>query len=251
MSYKFTVYFNDEDIYSTRIWNSSGITDVTRYYGDSAYSEQGHTGTVNFEATPKYGCVIDRWYYRIGSEIYDESIPARESTDNPFVYSGTEDIVIRAAGIYEEPDEPDIPSVYIEKWSWSKSNGTATDTDVQNTYKVYIFPELYSTELFAHRVWNDMVEKVAEIRGAMGWSWDYTYADKDDTKMLYGDYFLYAYQFNSIRNNIETVGETLGIGTISDSRIPHPVYSDDDVLFSYFTTLTDYMNTCIDYLSGA
>lgn len=149
---------------------------------------------------------------------------------------------------YVEPDEPDIPSVYIEPWDWSKSNGTATDTDVQNTYMVYALPELYSTELFAHRVWNDMVEKVDEIRGVMGWDWDYTYAYKDDTKMLYGDYILYAYQFNSIRNNIEIVGNTLGIGKISDSQIPHPVYSGDDVLFSYFTTLTDYMNRCIDNL---
>lgn len=145
---------------------------------------------------------------------------------------------------WEEPDEPDIPSVYIEKWSWSKSNGTATEEDVQKTLLVHMFPSVYSTKYFSHKVWNDMVDKVAEIRGAMGWEWDSYYAYQDDTKMLYGDYHLYAYQFNSIRNNIELVGKHLDI----KSEIPHKVYSGDDVLVSYFTILTDYMNDCIDKL---
>lgn len=151
---------------------------------------------------------------------------------------------------WEEPDEPDEPSVNIEPWDWAKSNGTAREDAVLSTWLLYALPGVYNeTNLFSYQVWNDMVEKVAEIRGAMGWSWDEYYANKDDTKMLYGDYHLYANRFNSLRNNIEIVGDDyLGIGLIPNSKIPHPVYPGDDVLFSYFTTLTDYMNDCIDLL---
>lgn len=146
---------------------------------------------------------------------------------------------------WEEPEEPDEPSVNIAKWDWAKSNGTASEDAVYSTWLLYVLPELYNaTNLFSYQVWNDMVDKVAEIRRAMGWYWDDTYAYQDDTKMLYGDYRLYAYQFNSIRNNIEMVGKTLGV----KSTIPDKVYSGDDVFRDYFITLTDYMNECIDNL---
>lgn len=148
----------------------------------------------------------------------------------------------------DEPDEPDEPSVNIAKWDWTKSNGTATDDAVFNTYWTLALHELYGTEGFSHMVWNDMVEKVAEIRRAKGWNWDLSYATKVGTKMMYDDYHLYAYQFNSLRNNIEIVGSNIGIGLIPEEQIPHPVYSGNDVLVSYFRTLTDYMNACIDNL---
>lgn len=117
MSYKVTVYFNDENIASTKIYYPRGSHTVTRYYGDSAYSADGFDGTTQFTAYPADGCVFTKWLYRIGEEIYDDNIDPRESAgvtnddgSNTFTYSGTEDIVIRAVGIaVENPDIPDEP----------------------------------------------------------------------------------------------------------------------------------------------
>ena len=107
MSYRVTVYFNDADIASTKIdYPRAGLT-VNRKYGDTAYSAEGFDGTTQFTAYPDDGCYFTKWYYRIGDEIYDETIPPRESTDNPFTYSGTEDIVIRAEGESEYVEPPE------------------------------------------------------------------------------------------------------------------------------------------------
>ena len=251
MSYKFTVYFNDEYIYSTRIWDNSGLTDVTKYYGDSAYSEKGHTGTVKFEATPADGCVFDRWYYRIGDEIYDDSIPAQESTANPFSYSGTEDIVIRAAGIEDEWEEPDEPSVNIEKWDWSKSNGKATADDydaVRSTFFVYVNPIIYcETTRFSHKVWNDMVDKVWELLEVTTKWWITDYTTYSGAKMESSPYELTADKFNSLRNNLDSVCKYLNIPITGIGKV-YSYSKNYPVLFSYFTTITNTINNCIDNL---
>ena len=117
MSFKATVYFNDEDIYSTKITAKSGTGDtifsVTKRYGNSAYTteEVPDSTMMTFEAIPDDGCEFDRWYYRIGDEIDNDDISPRESTDNPFYYSGTEDIVIRAAG--------EVDSSVPDTWNWN------------------------------------------------------------------------------------------------------------------------------------
>ena len=93
MAYRVNVYFNSEYIASTRIRSGSFI-DETRYYGDDAYIADGFTDTTSFTATPADGCEFVKWYYRIGGD----SGTLQESTDNPFRYSGTEEIIIRAVG---------------------------------------------------------------------------------------------------------------------------------------------------------
>ena len=93
MAYQVSVYFNSEYIASTRIRNGSFINEI-RYYGDDAYIASGFTGTTTFTATPADGCEFVKWYYRIGGD----SGTLQESTDNPFSYSGTDEIIIRAVG---------------------------------------------------------------------------------------------------------------------------------------------------------
>ncbi len=148
-------------------------------------------------------------------------------------------------GGWEEPDEP---TVDIAKWSWYASNGT--NASAIETFTSYATLTKGSpTESFYHTVWNDMVEKAWEIiKASTNW-WDSTYGSLDDTKFYSEPYELTADMFNSLRNNIELVGNGyLGIGR---TGIPRPVYSYDSnypVKASYFTTLTDYMNECIDNL---
>ena len=116
MSFKATVYFNDADIYATKILakNGVGVTLIneTRYYGDAAYEtiELADSTMFTFTATPADGCEFTKWYYRIGGD----SGTLQDSTNNPFYYSGTEDIIIRAegqpiSGGGGDPDEPDEP----------------------------------------------------------------------------------------------------------------------------------------------
>ncbi len=109
MSYKITVYFNDEDIATTRIFGANGFVDVTKAYGSSAYSATGFSGTTTFTATPASGCVFTQWVYRVGGT----DAAQQTSTSNPFRYSGTEELIIRAEGKVSSSSTP----------SWTRYTG--------------------------------------------------------------------------------------------------------------------------------
>lgn len=108
MSFNASVYFNDSDISSTNIKATNGVGEtllnVTKYYGDSAYITKDFPDStlIKFTATPKSGCHFTKWYYRIGGDSGD----LQDSEDNPFYYSGTEDIIIRAEGEADDIEEP-------------------------------------------------------------------------------------------------------------------------------------------------
>jgi hypothetical protein len=148
---------------------------------------------------------------------------------------------------YEEPDEP---TVDIVKWTWTASNGSASAMETLNSY--VRLTKGSPTDTFYNTVWKDMVDKVWEIIEAKTNWWDGTYASYYDTKNLPqnsdGLYELTAVAFNSLRNNIELVGnEYLGVGRIGIPRV-YAYNSNYPVKASYFTTLTNYMNACIDNL---
>ena len=103
MSYSVTAYFNDADIYSTRIYGVNGFVNVTKYYGNSAYSSSGFSGRTTFTATPDDDCEFTQWVYRVIEEGETEADTEQQfSTDNPFVFtggsSGNASIIIRAEG---------------------------------------------------------------------------------------------------------------------------------------------------------
>ncbi len=92
MSYGITAYFTDECISETLI--SSYMYSHTGYYGDEKHYVDGLTRSTTFTATPAEGCKFTQWVYRIGSTSAEQQF----GTDNPFTYSGDEDIYIRAEG---------------------------------------------------------------------------------------------------------------------------------------------------------
>lgn len=126
--------------------------------------------------------------------------------------------------------DPDPPAVVVSKWSWYASNRSATATQTSTARTAVISNGLLTN--FSYLVWNDMVDKVMEIRESKGYSWNSNYATYSNTKMSSGSKLLTATRFNSLRYNADT----------SYAR----VYSDDDIYGSYFTDLTDRMNTWID-----
>ena len=134
-------------------------------------------------------------------------------------------------------------------WNWQVSNGTATSSETNAAYNAVV--NKTAVKNFSHLVWNDLVDKVKEVIESKSLAWDITYASYANTRMVTAPYELTATKFNSLRNNIEIVANKVGIAKISDTDIPHPVYSynsDYPVKGSYFIVLANYLNSVIDSL---
>ena len=121
-----------------------------------------------------------------------------------------------------------------EKWSWYSSNGTASSEETEKAHTAITSGG--KTTDFSSDVWDDMVDKVSEIRQFYKHSsWNNTYATKSDTKVA-SDKILTAKMFNSLLENISQYYNN-GMSTVIPGQ---------DVQGSYFTTLTKLMNGWID-----
>ena len=130
----------------------------------------------------------------------------------------------------------DDPAVYVSHWSWSESNGSASTSQTVRAYNVLMGN--VTADQFAHEVWNDLVDKVVEVREALGYSWDRAggdYPSASGCKMNAGDR-LTADAYNGVRYNIGSVFST----GISDQ-------SPGDPITGYkIYHLTDILNRIID-----
>ena len=131
-------------------------------------------------------------------------------------------------------------------WSWTSSNGSASNTQTRNAYTALTTGGPVSD--FSYRVWNDFVDKINECRKAAGYGWSEYYLSLDDTKMSSGDKMMTAYRFNSAKENIGSLYST-GIYYPPNNK-PY-VDSGDPVRGRYFTDLTDVLNEWIESLNNA
>ena len=147
-----------------------------------------------------------------GSSSFDETITdltpgTRYSWEAQLGYddgTGTTWLEIYDSGSFTT----DEPAVQIERWSWTRSNGSATNLQTQRAYDVLMGDT--TADNFAHEVWNDLVDKVAEMRSAKGYTWDRaggTYPSASGCKMYAGDR-LTADAYNGVRYNIGSVEST-------------------------------------------
>lgn len=168
MSYRVTVYFNDECIASTTFRSGSFISE-TGYYGEDYYSATGFTDSTKFTANPASGCEFTRWVYRVGSATATQQY----SYANPFTYSGTSDIYIRAEGKVSSGGGSGGDDGGDDDGTWTLVNkgslGTITSQkDISFTiesYKVYRFafqfansgaPKFYTTgNVATYGQWTD------------------------------------------------------------------------------------------------
>ncbi len=160
-------------------------------------------------------------------------------------YTGTElgDVLLNVA--------TPLDIVTINRWDWNSSNGVASASETYAAYSAIV--NKTATTNFSHLVWEDMVDKVWEIIKAKTNWWDENYASLSGTKSLPqnsdGKYELTAVAFNSLRNNIELIGNRsdvlgrkTGIGVVYAKDTDFPVRAE------YFITLANYINDCIDNL---
>ena len=126
----------------------------------------------------------------------------------------------------------------IDKWSWTSSNGSATDEETQDAY--YAIMKKGLTSKFSHHVWNDMVNKVKAVLDRIGKPWNTTYATHDDTLMSDSDTVLTATRFNSLRHAMGIYYST-GISEVAKG---------DPVLGSYFIILANSLNGWIDNVNS-
>lgn len=115
-----------------------------------------------------------------------------------------------------DPD-PSSGASDIDPWSWTASNGSATAAQTKAAYNVLMGTA--TVENFSHKVWNDFVDKVAEVNLAVseyGDDWSIgggNYIPKDECYVSAGD-TLSAEIYNSVRYNIGSLVST-GITNVS------------------------------------
>ena len=125
----------------------------------------------------------------------------------------------------------------IPLWSWSTSNGDASDKQTALAYQALTGHGPITD--FSHLVWNDLCNKIAEVQDyAIGNYWATDGAGGltlSETRMDADDRTLTADRFNSMKYNI---GRNYSTG-IAD------VEPGDPVLGSYFIKITDKLNDWI------
>lgn len=125
--------------------------------------------------------------------------------------------------------------INVSPWSWTSSNGNATSTQTRNFYKVLIGDLPANSSYISCDVWNDLVDKVDELLNAYGMTWDDTYATRTKTKISSGQ-TLSAIKFNSVRKNLHSI-KSSGVSKVN---------AGDEIKGSYFTKLTDTINSIIE-----
>lgn len=108
----------------------------------------------------------------------------------------------------------DKPQVSVDPWSWTASNGSASAAQTRNAYA--ILNGTRAADDFSHLVWNDLVDKVMEMRAAKGYTWDRDsnlYPTQSGCKVSARE-ALSARKYNGVRYNIGSVRAT-GIFDVS------------------------------------
>ena len=228
MAYTVTCYCKDEKINTTTssYETNTGYNTKSGQYGSSSLgSAQEFTHEipsdkdVTFTAHPLVVYDFYRWAYRVGST----TSLLRYDYNQTFVYTGRQDIFIRAEG------------QKFVKWDWTST------TDRVKAYNA--ITSKGKTTDFKHTVWNELVDRVYKLRRATLKQWSSSYATYENTKCQDEPYTLTADMFNSLCYNLMLVYGS-NLPTVYD--IPYPVSPGDDVRGYYFEGITDALNSAIE-----
>ncbi|HRU99786.1 MAG TPA: hypothetical protein P5092_20475 [Ruminococcus sp.] len=145
----------------------------------------------------------------------------------------------------------------ITPWRWETSNGSATAAQTHAAYAALVSNG--NTSLFHRNVWNDLVNKVNEVLGAMNLAWANTYGSVNVTKMTQLYETLTAARFNALRYNTRynswswAVNPSIPgyVGRDSFIGIGSAGENDADVVYGrYFLELAERLNVVIGIING-
>lgn len=162
--------------------------------------------------------------------------PGTSYTANVAGVIGTVSDQWAGAQTFTTDESAPVPSV--EPWSWTASNGSATAGQTQAAYA--ILQGTRPADGFSHLVWNDLVDKVEEMRAAVGGVWDTvggSYLTAAACKASAGD-TLRAEAYNSVKVNIGNIQST-GIQDVSPG---------DEITGYHIIHLTDVLNSILSGL---
>lgn len=123
----------------------------------------------------------------------------------------------------------------VTPWSWTSSNGAATSAQTRNAYS--ILQGNRTADDFSHNVWNDLIDKVVEMRQALGYSWTTDtgrFPSASGCKVSAGE-ALSALKYNAMRTNV---------GSIRSTGIPD-VSAGDEITGYMIVHVTDVLNDII------
>lgn len=154
------------------------------------------------------------------------------------------------------PKLPVLPSDF-RKWSWTKSNGTASDAQTERAYNAITNRGLCSD--FSHAVWNDLAKTVSDVLQQAGIVWDSTYGSYESCIMTTADMILTANKFNAVALNIHRFGFITWQWAVNsdvegyvgrDQFYGYSTHKEnaDNVYGWYFIQLTHWLNELISVL---
>lgn len=132
----------------------------------------------------------------------------------------------------------------VAYWSWSESNGEATGSQTRAAYDAVRNHGEVSD--FSYLVWNDLVNKILEIKQYAGFEWNAYFDLYENTLMSEDERTLTALKFNSARYNIG-----IHMSTTSDNYPDgiQPVSRGDKVMGEYFIIIARCINDFIDKIA--
>lgn len=147
-------------------------------------------GGAIFYASPYDGYKFDHFLYRVGSDTATQ----QTTSENPFVYEEGQDIHIRAVAV------PGSSTGSIAEFDWYGSNGSASAEQTEKAFEALC--NHGKLKDFSHLVWNDMVDKLAEVLTAEGYYWNTLPLTIEKTKMTTSDREMTADRFNTFGYNL-------------------------------------------------
>ena len=123
----------------------------------------------------------------------------------------------------------------IDPWTWTGSNGSATATQTQNAYSILLGNR--EPRDFSHYVWNDLIDKIVEMRQALGYSWTTDtgrFPSASGCKVSAGE-TMSALKYNALKTNV---------GSIRSTNIPD-VSVGDEITGYMIVHITDVLNDII------
>lgn len=239
MSYSITIYCDRPgissiscDIYSEPVLIPLGVV----YYNNTQTFITEYP--VMLTATVASGYTFTGWTYHYDSPSSPVN-PDGPVTSTQIGIRAGRDVYIAAEASYNGGG----PTVTIPEWTWSFSNGRASDAQTYEAYTSITGTGLdRAVSRFSYLVWNDMCDKAKLMReyGSSTGQWatyynGVTYLSYNDTLMSSSNKTLTAARFNALKYQIGSLYST----GISDR-------SSGDVVYGYyFITLTDCMNAWI------